>query len=495
MTRTLPLLFTFFSLALAQPYSAAEGFGRPVLLANSTSVPGLSVAADGDHLYAYWRDREGAYRLVLDDDAATPERIIASRGIRSLQAVSNANQSALALVIQDIQTGHTDHLVHWQNQEKRAFEALAPAPVALALNGEPVLVYSRTTRGVDTLYLWRWSTGQEALYSSELSIEKTAVWAAANKVVISWLEGSSERGVGGLNTSDWTVKYLTITPGGVGEPVALGAATNLGLASATQMFTHEGNPVLVWTTEAGALAYQVLDTALAGILEPGAPVGIADAHIYWSSRDSIRRVRLGAALTEAENILWTPNFPEQARVRAHDGATFLTWYGGASGNFDLYGSSTLTPIVLTWQDRLAARMGWRPYRVWNTVISQSLFSLLAGLMAMVVFLPLLWLLSLSIGKFIKLGWSKRVGVLVGCSAVSLFIGTVSLGTWGLVVSPLEWLVALVIAAGLGWLAIRHRDVEPTGGLLLGSSLTIFISMSILNFLHFKDWLDPWLSGF
>lgn len=489
------ILLCFFPLALAQPYMAAEGFSRPLRLAESASIPGLSVAVEGEQVHAYWRDREGAYRLDLTEAGATPEQFVVARGVRSLEAASYDGETALALVIQDIETGRTEHSVRWQGEEKLVFEALAPSDMSLAVGSEPLLVYSRTLRGVDTLYLWRWSSGQEVLYSSNLSIEKAAVWTDdAGKVVVSWLEGSNDGQAVGVSASDWNVNYLQVTP--QSEAISLGAASNLGIATRSYLFGHQNEAVLVWTNEAGVLTYQLLGENTGGTLESGFPAGIADGYIYWTNRDSIRRLALGNDLSNAENIIWTNNLPEQTKLITQKDEIFLAWYGGPGGQFELYGSNTLRPLVPNWQDRVAAQMGWRPYRFWSSAISQSLFSIFAGLMTALAFTPLLWLLSLLMSSVVRLGWSKRAGLLLGIIAVSGLLLTASLySSRRFVVTPLEWFLAVALAASLSWLVIRQRDLESEGGLLLSSSLTIFISMSVLSFLRFRDWLGPWLSGF
>ncbi|MCA9836029.1 MAG: hypothetical protein KC422_03915 [Trueperaceae bacterium] len=486
------------SVGFAQPYIAAEGFDRPFAVASSQTTPDVLSVNDNGTVFAYWRDRDGLYRKSLEKKGGATEQLITVNGLRDMEAAQRGSDFALLTVIQDRTTGKTVHKVRWNEQEQTVLETLAPGHMALSLGpAGPIVAYSQTIDATDRLFIWRWNEGAKEVYQSDLSLEKIDLALDdSDHLYLSWLEGSNDRAAVGFSQSNWTTNYLSLGEEDSAEPVSLGPASNRGIQYVTRLMPANSAMYLAWRSEDEGLNLARLGGETLR-LEPGYPVGIADNYFYWTSGASIRRLELSAGAETLSNVIWAPTTIELADLSFSNGKTYLSWYGGSSSNYQIYGANNVKAISLSWQDRLAKALQIIPYGLWQGIGSRLILSLLVGILLSLGFAPLYWVLSLLGARLVKGGQAKPAGIVIAWLGmltlliVAYFRSSTPLTAPGVLSIP----VALGLASLIVWLRLRHLDTENQTAILLGSLLTTFVSIALLSLIHFPGWVEPYISGF
>ncbi|MDE0528712.1 MAG: hypothetical protein OXH85_08475 [Truepera sp.] len=485
----------------AQPYAAAGGFDRPFLLGRTQTLPGVAAAEDRGGVFAFWDDGEGIVQASLSRPAEPPVRLLEGRGFRTVHATSAGGDLALAWVRREPGSGRTTHRLRWRGRELELLEAGQAYQLELAGSPEgPLTLYARGIRGRSVLILKPWGAPERALHSSSETISRYSLAVDSSGAVhISWLEGFNDPRAVGVASSKWTAYYLRVAADGrPGAVVTLGEATNPGPTFRSRVGLAGATPVVQWPTPGGRLVVAVPGqepTALA----PGTALGIADGQVYWTEGRSIRRLPLDRVGSEPTNVVWSPNTPELAILVASGGDHFLAWYGpAAGGGYALRAAHDLSPIRLGLRDRVAARMGWRPWAFWPALGGQLLASLLAGLLVALALTPLFWLLSLLISHRGRIGSGTAPGILISGGCLIALASLLPLGNAlgpdsgrALTGTPLELAAALTAGALLTWLLRRRADSETQIGILVSACLNTATSLTVLVFIHFQTWSEVW----
>ena len=492
------LLATF---GWAQPYAASEGFDRPFLLGRSDTIPGIAVAAEQGEVYAFWDDGAGVMRAPLSQPDGEGERIVPGSGIRTVHATTSGGDLALAWVQRDPVSGRTVHRLRWRGQEVELLEAGQPFMLELAGSPDgPLVLYARGDEGRSALLLQPWQAPARVVRSSQDTISKYSIVVDdAGTIHLSWLEGFNDPNAVGVAAASWTAYYLKLEPdGSSGQALELGAATNPGLSFRTAIGLDGNKPVVLWPTPDAQVAAAVPGQPPT-LLGAGTPLGVGDGFAYWIRTSSIVRTPLGAAVAAPANVLWSPHTPELARFLVERGHHYLAWYGpDLGGGFAIHGGNNLSPIELTWRDRLAARMGWNPWAFWQASGGQLLASLFAGVMLTMVMSPLFWLAALMLSRLGRVRRGTELGIIVSVVSLLSILSLINLrsalsasATRELTGTPLEVAAALAASATITWLILRRADNEIQLGILVSACLSTAISVSILSFINFQAWSQTW----
>lgn len=502
----------------AQPYKAAAGFDTPLNIADSSRISEISLAHDGEEVYAYWFDQDGVLRQRVDVEAE-PERLLQDRTIRSVSTTSVQNEPAYAWVTRSLSTGKSVHAVHWQGETRVLLEAAAPRSFQVfAGEREPVVIYTEARDTNTFIILKAWSGDERVLHSSPQGFSGIDfLLDDAGHYHLSFLEGFTDRRT---NASNWFAYYLFVPLGGnANEPVLLGSAARQGISDISRLSLVEGKPYIMWSFENEESRRRAVFTGRSsvalGIAEPNKsprlltersyPLGVIDGYIYWVSDDSIRRLALDAQTTNAdvsESVIWSPYRIERAEILSCDGNQFIAWYGPKRiDDYALFVANDLKAFSPSLFDRIAARMGWNPWDVWQAFFGQALGSLLLGILASVLLVPVFWFLSMLLSRLVSSAGSTVI-LGIGLSTVSMtsfmyllawFPNSMRLKSAGLPATPLELSLGFFFAAVFTWL-IRHRaDSDKQMGLLMSSVLNTFFAMTFLTFLNFNSWLNSWFS--
>ena len=488
---------------LAQPYAASGGFDRARRIAFAGGPPGAAVARDGGAVYVYWDDGTGIWRLPLAAPARVePSLIVASRTVRRLLAATVDDGVALARIERDPASASWSHYLSWSGEGRLLLNDLRQSPLALAPGPAGPAILLARFEGTDmALELHRWDGITQLVHHSDKDIDGLSLrFDDRGAAHLSWLEGEVRRTEFG-NIAQWDAYYAMIGPGGtVSAPVQLGEAGRRGIQFVTRVDLTPAGPTVMWTTQAGELLLTSPGQAPQS-LGRGHPIGVIDGSIYWFSTTSIRRRPLVGGATE--NVVWSPNTPELVSTLEHDGSVFLTWYGGTvGGGYVVFSANNLEPITLTLLDRVAARMGWRPWNFWESLGGQTLTSLLVALFATLALSPVMFVASLLIARFVPSERSTGVGIGIGFSTVLAVMAAVALLVLGplspsmpspqaLFGPPGELVLAFALGAGLSWLIRRKADSDVVFELVASAGISSLVTLAVLGFANFQTWSGLW----
>lgn len=491
--------------AFAQPFVACCGFGRPDPLGRAENRPGIAAATDAGVPFAYWDSGEAVVRARLDRPRAEPEVVSPGRGVRQVGAVTVGGDAAVLWVRRDLGTGRTAHVVRWRGEERVLLDELQPYPVALGAGPSgPAIAWARTVDGRMTLSLRRWDGGETVVARSDRGIARVDLsFGPDGEAHLSWLDGFNDRGAVGVAYAEWDARYARVqADGSVQGPVDLGPAINRGLVDRTSVSATPAGPVVLWTAEGGRL----VAAAPGGepqVVGRGTAVGAAGGWLLWLEEASLRGVPVAAALepgsggAEARNLAWSPGTPELAATTTTGDTTWVAWYGpSVRGGFALHATSDAAPFRPAWRDRLAARMGWSPWSLWEALAGQLLASLLAGVLGTMVLTPAFWLASILFAGRLKDRGGLLAGIATATLAVLAPIAWILLRSAlppasrdALVGSPLALVAALGLGAASSWAILRRRDQDTQLRILVGAWLTSLVSLSLLAFVNFRGWTE------
>jgi hypothetical protein len=445
---------------------------------------------------AYWHDSQGVVRLVLQEDAV-PQRVFEQRFIRDLQVTQVQEDVALAWVSRDRES---DHRVRWRDEEQLVVSALAPRPFALGNSPDgPVVLYSHRDAGVTSLILWRWHGEASTVYEAEASIGGLSVAVSEDGTVYaSWLEKPDQR-------DDWDAHYVSVTSDGRQDLIHLGPAVNRGLTDTTYLAVEGDTPVVMWPFEtlesrarrsfgAQASGYwavaRIGDVTTVQQLAPLEATGIAfhDGYAYWANDSILYRQHVETPEAVAHPVVWSPGPIERGHVAGLDAVVHLLWYGPQQGGgYALYTADTRTAFQPGWRDEIARRMHWNPWRFWEALSVQALASLLIGIVATLLFVPLFWVSGVLMARARTSNNGALGGVGVGFLLLSglllLMIVIPSRMDW-LAILP-QFLVSAAIAAGVAWVLSRRIETELPMQVLSAAALMTSVTLSILTFLNFS----------
>ncbi len=482
--------------ARGQPYAADGGFDRPYLVSRGQDRPTAALALDAG--VATWVRIEDGALVAVPVSGGAPRRLDDADGVRWI-AVDGGVDRPLVAVWQrrDPQTGR--YVFSWNvgGEFLRTVQPLDPVPVA---TDEAPLLFVARGQGTEAV-LERLDAGDPGavLYRTDLRLSGlSAVADAAGTVQFTWLEGRTEATPLGTRSS-WTARAATwsATTGLVG-PVDLGAA--LGDAPPTTTDASDGQVERTWVDPEGLVRHAALDPAAplaapdrVDRLRSGRPIAaLADA-TYVAEGGTVWRVASG----DATPVAWSPLVLARAwAVRDAFGVVHLAWVGTeAGGQHALYAANDRTPMVRTWRDHLAARLGWSPWNLAEEAAGQAAASaLIAVLMAMIA-APVLWLASIGFAGRTSARSARWRGAIAGALlapiaiAGALAAGVAGATLWPLVGGPATLAIATAIGLGLGGVAWARRDMEPTPAFVASGTTAVAVAAAVVAFVTFQRWLE------
>lgn len=442
--------------ALAQPYAAAGGFGRPVAIAANDAVPAAGIAIDGaGTVHVAYADAAGVWTLAPGDDAQ-PVLVARSDAARHVWAGTVGGRVAVAWIERDRTTGESRHFLAWDGSTIELFRDRVAVPLrVVAIDDRPWVLLARRAAGVSEIVLREampasGTPSERLLHRTELSVRGPDVAIAADgTTLLSWLEGKTDRTEFGL-VAEWDA-YVARLPGrvpvAVADVLALGAADVIDERQRTAVALLEDRGLVAWPGEDGRVRVSQVAFGRAGeagqaaekarvsstvALEAGRPLAVTAHEVIWVSGDAIRRAtwdpEQGAVEAEIVSLAWSPVTIEGAEMAlgprvpadaAGEALQALAWYGRRQGGgVAVFASDDRVAMPRTWRDRLAAAMGWRPWAVWEEAVGQALTAVLVGIVVTIASAPLLWVVAL-----IASGWARmaaaRTAAEPGCDAAVL----------------------------------------------------------------------------
>ena len=481
--------------ARAQPYAADGGFDRPRLVSRGQDRPTAGLALDAG--VATW--------VRIDDEALVAEplaggasrRLDTADGVRWVAVDGGLDRPLVAVWHRrDPQTGR--YVFSWSagGELLRTVQPLEPVPVAT--DAAPLLFVARG-QGAEAI-LERLDAGDPGavLYRTDLRLSGlSAVADATGTVQFTWLEGRSEATPLG-NRSSWTAKAATWSAAtGLVAPVDLGAA--LGDGPPTTTSASAGRIERTWVGDDGFVRRVASDPdaelAAPGHVDrilAGRPVAALAGAAYVAEGGTVWRV----ADDVATPVAWSPLVLARAwAVRDARDVTHLAWVGTETGGqHALYAADDRSPMVRTWRDHLAARLGWSPWNLAEEAAGQTAASALIAVLVAMVAAPVLWIASIAFAGRASARRARWRGALAGSLLAPTVVGG-SLGAgvagatlWPLVGGPVTLALAAVVGLGLGGVVWARRDMEPTPAFVASGTTAVAVTVAIVAFVTFQRWL-------
>ena len=182
-------------------------------------------------------------------------------------------------------------------------------------------------------------------------------------------------------------------------------------------------------------------------------------------------------------------------VRDGLGVTHLAWVGTETGGqHALYAANDRSPMVRTWRDRLAARLGWSPWNLAEEAAGQTAASALIAVLVAMAAAPVLWLASIAFagrGSARRARWRGAVvGALLAPAAIAgaQVAGVAAATLWPLVGGPATLALATGAGVALGGVAWARRDMEPTPAFVASGTTAVAVATAVVAFVAFQRWL-------
>ena len=481
--------------ARAQPYAADGGFDRPQLVTRGQDRPTAALGLDAGE--ATWVRIEDGALIAVPLAGGTARSLDAAEGVRWI-AVDGGVDRPLVAVWQrrDPQTGR--YVFSWNAGGEFLLTVQPLEPVPVATGAAPLLFVARG-QGTEAI-IERLDVGDPGtvLYRTDLRLSGlSAVADATDTVHFTWLEGRTEATPLG-NRSSWTARAAAWTTAtGLVGPVDLGAA--LGDAPPTTTDGSDGRIERTWVDAEGIVRRAAFDpgAALAAPDEvdrtrSGRPVAALGGATYVAEGATVWRTAAG----EAAPVAWSPLVLAQAwAVRDALGVTHLAWVGTETGGqHALYASDDRSPMVRTWHDHLAARLGWSPWNLAEEAAGQAAASALIAVLVAMIAAPVLWVASIAFAgrsSARRARWrGATLGALLGPVVVvgALTAGATGATLWPLVGGPTTLSLATAIGLGAGGVAWARRDMEPTPAFVASGTTAVAVATAVVAFVAFQRWL-------
>lgn len=482
-------------LVRAQPYAADGGFDRPRLVVRGQDRPTAALALDRGVATWVRVDEDALVAAPLAGGAA--RRLDDARGVRWVAADGGLDRPLVAVWHRrDPQTGR--YVFSWTAGDEllRTVQPLEPVPVAT--DAAPLVFVVRGQGAEAILQRLDPADPGAVLYRTDLRLAGlSAVADAAGVVHLTWLEGRTEATALGTR-SNWSTRGATWTPDrGLLGPVDLGPA--LGEAPTTTTDASDGRVERTWVDEAGIVRRATFDPTAplappdaVDLVRVGRPVGALAGAAYVAEEGTVWRV----TDDEATPVAWSPLVLAQAWVvRDAGGVTHLAWVGTETGGqHALYASDDRAPMVRTWRDHLAARLGWSPWNLAEEAAGQGAASALIAVLAAMVAAPVLWLASIVLAgrrSARRARWRGAVfGALLGPVVVVgvLVAGVAGATLWPLVGGPATLAIATALGLGLGGAVWARRDMEPAPAFVASGTTAVAVAAAVVAFVAFQRWL-------
>lgn len=496
------LLWACCALALvqAQPYVADGGFDRP-RPGPALTRASLAAVVDGGEARVLIGDAQGARALTLRPgetlDAATVTQLATDTVVRGV-AGGDGWQGGPALYAwyeRDTSTGVYRYWWSWDGERAPLLDTVQALDLAVAIGpAGPEAYLAVPAAGGARLELRRWGEdpSQVVLRSDRTLAAPSVAYDPDGERHLIVLEGATVDTPLG-QTSEWALLYrrgdveLARFDGALGPPAQ--TVLHLDADPPVAAWTREDETVMAWPPGA-------LERAPVAI-GSGRAVAALDGALLWVSGASLIVSDLSAPGEARVNVAWSPSTVAQASAVRAEGVTYLVWSateaGGGTRAFVSDDARALTP---SWRDHLAAAFGWNPWAFTEEALGQVTGALLVGVLGTMVLLPLLWLLTLPLGRRVAERRARVLGAVLAVALVALAGGAAvaraaALGNdaWALLGGGWGFALALAIGAALPPLALRRADLEVQAGLLVSAAIGVFVSVTLIAFVAFQPWLE------
>lgn len=493
--------------AAAQPFAADGGFGEPVRLAGGAQ-PVVAAAAGEGAAYVVTADAEGVVAYASPFEGAEPTRVAEARSVRGVRATVAGGELAVAWTERDRATGQTRHWLSYRGEDHLLFSHTQETPLLVGPGAEgPWVLAALREQGEARLTLFTWRDGApvrgDTLYATARSLRGAYAVddpdpAAPGPAWVAWLEGETQMTPLGL-LSEWNAYVMPAAPG---APVAdLGLADVLDERQTVALgLADDGAVLALWLAQEATLQASRVERAADGLAvtarvdvgEVGRPVAWTGEHAYWLTGPYLRR---GAPFAGegATSVAWSPVLLAEADLAVSDaGVVTLAWYGREQGGeVRVYASDDSAPFEPGFLDRLAARMGWSPWNVWEEAAGQALTAVIVGFVAALAVAPLLFVASLLLARLPGVrGREVAAGAVLGLVLPPVVVAVLASRVLGFDLragSLLGLLATLAVGAVVGYLATRRGDREAQVHVLVSSAVTVVVGLTLWSFAYYRTW--------
>lgn len=489
----------------AQPYAADGGFDRPRAALAPQPRPALALALDGGaaHLVYVEGDRVVVAPVVAGQgvDTAAAVTVMTGAPFRDVFAGSAPHGTAPAVYgayHRDVATGRYEYRWHAAGETRPLLSSPQVIELRLVVGADgPEAWAVRPTAAGGVVERYRWTSPRpepEVVLTSELSLAAIDVaYDVDGHAHLSFLEGFSRAGDFGTVT-EWTAWYLADALAEAPRPTRLGEA--LGPQGGT-VVCADGGVLVLWTRVDG-MVVQHHPRGEAAVLGPGRPVAATPGSVVWREGATMWVQARPLPGGDAVPAAWSPVTIERGlAVLDAAGVTHLAWTGpGVGSGFSAYVSDDSSPMQRTLLDRIAAALGWAPWRVGEEALGQALGALLVALLASAAALPVFAAVASLLVRRLPPGAIAAAGPLVGAGTIVFGQAAVlaatrlpAAATWGLLGLP--WTAPVALALGLlaGARLVRRVDLEPVPAVVVGAMTSFFVGVGVLAFVTFQHWLD------
>lgn len=477
-------------------YVAIGGFDRPRLVAEPEAAADVTVAL----LHAQeaprvlWEGPEGVWSRPANGEAEA-ELLHEARGVRGVAAGRAGGDGWWAWIERDLRTGRYRVAWRWRDEERTVWEGPSrPELVAVRGADAPAAVLHTREGGRGRLIRVAWRAAPEPLHDSELELTGIDALDHEDRSWVGWLEGRTVTALGRAD-AEWTA-YLLPTDS-TAEPRRLGEAEALATGDGVRLGARPDGLHALWSAPGGALHWAA-PGAEPRPVGSGRPVGLLAGDWFWYRDELLVRAPADAP-GRAQPVVRLPAAPLHVVGLAHDGQRWLAWASGRfEGGAQVWAVDDRTPYRPGWRDRLAASMGWDPWRFWSSLAGQAAVAALLGVLLTAAATPLLWLASLTAQRAVAAAPAAQALIGAGMGAALLLTAAVAAaavasGSGGevpeLLGGPGLTVAVLALAVAVSFAARRRADAEPTLGLLSAAWLACAIGASLWLFLTFAAWQE------
>jgi hypothetical protein len=481
--------------AATAQYQAQDGWSKPRPLPEIVNANGIAIDPEAGVVYA--ANDDGLLALPLDGSPS--RRVVEQQGIKSLGGLASPWGTALTWTQRSLTTEDITW-VWWRGQARQAAKG-ALSPVIVPSASGPGLVYAAAHDDGTAVRLREWGGSERTLYTTRLNAGALAAARDGEALHLLFAEGYR-------NSSEDVYDAVLLAGNPVGEMTreVLGPAVYAGLSQRYAFSSLNGKPAPVWWWEPKEVRARA---ALTGghnprltfwdgeqprpIAGPWQVAGTLGETLFWMEGAQFRSLNLTGAGAEPGRPLLSPNDAVAASAGEWQGTRYMAWLALRKEVFsaNVYVSDTREAYQPTTLDRVAVGLGWNPWFPWESALAQTLMSLMAGVLALIVVVPLAWLTASLVGARIESGHGTVFAVAFA-SVVVLAARTASgwLATqpymrgWVFepVLTPPWWLViAGLVAGSLLAFAVRRRGGGSEIAPVASAALIVFIATAVSVF--------------
>jgi hypothetical protein len=210
-------------------------------------------------------------------------------------------------------------------------------------------------------------------------------------------------------------------------------------------------------------------------------VGQVGSEIVFVNGSSLYGFQPGS---KVRPLLLSPDTIDRVSLGSVEDMRFATWSTvPLNDRTNIHVSDTRRAYTPSLVDRIAVSLGWNPWFAPQLALVQTGLALALGLLGSVLCLPLMWLLSSSLGRnawqvCLATAWLVVIGVYVLFQRLAQAVpGAVFAPLFG---SPL-WLALVYLGVGTGLVLLLGARFKNRFDPLVGGLLIVFVAVALLTF--------------